>query len=64
MQKATFAIIAPHFFSRICAYISQAHHESSIQSITSRFCVHETFQINQSNFFIYNNAFVQGFRET
>jgi hypothetical protein len=46
MQKATFAITILHFFLPISAYISEAHHTS----ITSRFCVHETFQINQSNF--------------
>ncbi len=60
MQKATFAITIPYFFLPISAYISEAHHESSIQSITSRFCVHETFQINQSNFGISNNTIVQG----
>jgi hypothetical protein len=59
MQKATFAITIPHFFLPKSAYISEANQESSIQSTTSRFCVHETFQIQQSNFFIYNNAFVQ-----
>jgi hypothetical protein len=56
MQKATFAITIPHFFLPIFAYISEAHHTS----ITSRFCVHETLQINQSNFGISNNTFVQG----
>ncbi len=59
MQKATFVTTFPHFFLPISAYISEANHESSIQSTTSRFCVQETFQIQQSNFFIYNNAFVQ-----
>ncbi len=59
MQKAVFAITTPHFFLPTSAYSSEANHESSIQSITSRFCVHETFQIQQSSFFIYNNAFVQ-----
>ncbi len=56
MQKATFAITIPHFFLPISAYISEANHKS----ITSRFCVHETLQINQSNFGISNNTFVQG----
>ncbi len=55
MQKATSAIAFPHFFLPISTYISEAHHTS----ITLRFCIHETFQIQQSNFFIYNNAFVQ-----
>ncbi len=48
MQKATFAITVPHFFLPISAYISEAHRTS----IISRFKVHETLQINQSNFFI------------
>ncbi len=60
MQKATFAITIPHFFLPISAYISEANHTS----ITSRFRVHEMLQINQSNFGISNNTFVQGFRET
>ncbi len=46
MQKATFAITIPHFFLPISAYISEAHHESSIQSITSRFKIHGTLQYN------------------
>ncbi len=64
MQKATFAITFPHFFLPISAYISKANHESSIQSITSRFCVHETLQINQSNFLIFNTAFVRVYRKS
>ncbi len=60
MQKATFVTTIPHFFLPISAYMSEANHESSIQSITSRFCVHGTLQINQSNFLIFNPAFVQG----
>jgi hypothetical protein len=56
MQKTTFAITNPHFFLPIAAYISEAHHTS----ITSRFKVHETLQINLSNFGISNNTFVQG----
>ena len=43
MQKATSDITILHFFLPISAYISEAHHTS----ITSRFCVHGTFQINQ-----------------
>ncbi len=63
MQKATFAITIPHIVSRL--YLQSLHslqrpnHKSSIQSITSRFCVHGTLQINQSNFLISNNTFVQ-----
>ncbi len=64
MQKATFAITIPHFFLPISAYISEANHESSIQSITSRFNVHGTLQINPSNFLISNNTFVQSYRES
>ena len=60
MQKAVFAITIPHFFLPISAYISKANHESSIQSITSCFCVYETLQINTSHFLICNNTFIQG----
>ncbi len=60
MQKATSDITILHFFLPIPAYISEANHESSIQSITSRFCVHETLQINSSNFLVSNNTFNQG----
>ncbi len=60
MQKATFAITIPHFFSPISVFNSEANLKSSIQSITSRFNVHGTLQINQSNFGISNNTFVQG----
>ncbi len=59
MQKATFAITGPHFFLPISAYISEANHESSIQSITSRFNVHGTLQIKQSNFLIFNPIFMR-----
>ncbi len=54
MQKATFATTIPHFFLPISAYISEAHHESSIQSITPRSKIHGTLQINQYNFLIFN----------
>ncbi len=56
MQKATFITAIPHFFLTISAYISEVHHTS----ITLRFCVHETLQIDQSNFGISNNTFFQG----
>ncbi len=59
MQQETFAITMPHFFLPISAYISEANHTSLI----SRFCVHGTFQINQSNFLIFNPAFVRVYRE-
>ncbi len=58
MQKATFAITIPHITSRL--YLQKANQTSSIQSLISRFCVHETLQIDQSNFLISNNTFVQG----
>ncbi len=77
MQKATFAITILHIAS--CLYLQSLHflqflhsmlslqrhnHTSSIQSITSRFCVHGTLQINQSNFLIFNPAFVRVYRES
>jgi hypothetical protein len=43
MQKATFAITIPHFFLPISTLNAEVNHKS----ITSRFCVHGTFQINQ-----------------
>ncbi len=64
MQKAIPAIKVPHFFLPITAFNSEANLKSSIQSITSRFCVHETFQIHQSNFLIFNPAFVRVYRES
>ncbi len=57
MQKAIFATTIPHIISRL--YLQKAHLESSIQSITSRFNDHETLQINQSNFLIFNPVFVR-----
>ncbi len=46
MQKATSAITISNLFSPISEYNSKANHTS----ITPRSKVHETFQINQSNF--------------
>ena len=41
MQKAVFAITIPHFISHPYLRLMQkANHESSIQSITSRFNLH------------------------
>ncbi len=57
MQKATFAVTIPHIASRLYLLSLQRHNHTSI---TSRFCVHETLQINQSNILIFNNTFVQG----
>ncbi len=59
MRKATSDITILHFFLPISAYISEAHHTS----ITSRFCVHGTLQINQSNFLTFNPTFVRVYRE-
>ncbi len=42
MQKSTIAITFPHIISRV--YLRKANQIS----ITSRFCVHGTLQINQS----------------
>ncbi len=53
MQKATFITSIPHFFSRL--FLQKANHTSFI----SRFKIHETLQIVQSNFLIFNTAFVQ-----
>jgi hypothetical protein len=60
MQKATSDITILHFFLPISTYISEAHHTS----ITSRFCVHGTLQINQSNFLNFNPALVRVYRES
>ena len=56
MRKTTFASAIPHLFSPISALSA----ESNSHIITPRFKVHETLQINQSNFGISNNTFVQG----
>ena len=67
MQKATFAITIPHIASRL--YLQSLHflqipnHKLSIQSLTLRFCVHGTFQINTSHFLIFNSAFVRVYRK-
>jgi hypothetical protein len=60
MQKATFAITVPHIISRLyLRSLRKPNHTST----TSRFCVHETFQLNQSNLFLSNPAFVRVYRE-
>ncbi len=74
MQKATSAITFPHIVSRLYLQflhsllslhslhtVQRPNHTSSIQSLTSRFKVHEMFQINQSNFLIFQSylTFVQ-----
>ncbi len=66
MQKATFASTFPHIVSSLYLqslhFLQRPNHKSSIQSLISRFCVHETLQINQSNSLIFNPAFVQGLK--
>ncbi len=54
MKKATFTTSIPHIISRL--FLQKANHTS----FTSRFKVHETLKINQSNFGISNNTFIQG----
>ncbi len=59
MQRATFAITFPHTTSHL--YLQSLHslqrpnHKSSIQSLTSRFKIHETLLIKQSNFLNFKN---------
>ncbi len=59
MQRAAFAITIPHFFSHIylhsLLYLQKLNHKSSIQSLTSRFKIHETLLIKQSNFLNFKN---------
>ncbi len=60
MQKATFAITIPHFISLLYLHSLQKANQTSITSHILRFKGHETLQINQSNFLISNNTFIQG----
>jgi hypothetical protein len=55
MQKATIAVTVPHLFSPLSALSA----ESKSYIITLRFNIHGTLQINQSNFLIFNNTFIQ-----
>ncbi len=55
MRKTTFTITATHLFSTISAFGA----ESNSHITTMRFNVQETLRINQSNFLIFNNTFVQ-----
>ena len=50
MKNTSFTITVPHIFSPISALIA----ESKSYIITLRFNVHETFQINKSDFLISN----------
>ena len=56
MRNTSFAITVPHSFSPISMFCT----DSRPYIITLRFKRHKTFQINQSNFQITKNAFVQG----
>ena len=78
MQRSTSAITFPHTASHPYLHSMQKPDHTSIQSLTPRFCVHETLQIKQSNFptesglevapvgalggLISNNVFVQGLK--
>jgi len=55
MRNTSFTITVPHQFSPISAQSV----ESNSYIITLRFTVHERIQINQSNYIIQNNVFVQ-----
>ncbi len=64
MQKQLFAItITKSFLTNICnpCRLQIKHH---FTLLILRFRIHETFQINQSNFLISNPAFVRVYRES
>ena len=54
MRNTRFNITVPHQFSPISALIAESN------SYIVRFNVHETFQINQSDFLISNITFIKG----
>ncbi len=56
MRKAAFTICVPYLFT----YISSLSTESKSYIIAWHFHVHETLQMNQSNFLIFNSTSVQG----
>ena len=56
MRNTRFTITVPHQFTSISAFGA----DSNPHITTLRFNVHETLQINQSNFLISNNTFNQG----
>ncbi len=64
MQKAAFAITILHIASRL--YLQSLHflQRPNHISITSRFKIHGTLQINQSKPLIFNPAFVRAYRES
>jgi hypothetical protein len=59
MLKATFAITVPRFCSHLYLRFLQKAIHTSFNIILSRFCIHETLQINQSNFLIFNPVFIR-----
>ena len=54
MKNTSLVITVPHLSSPISAFSA----ESKSHIISLRFKVHETFQINSSNFLISNNTFI------
>lgn len=60
MRNASLVITVPQLFTSISAL--SAENKSYI--IALHFKVHGTLQINQSNFLIFNNAFVRVYRES
>jgi hypothetical protein len=54
MKNASFNITVPHLFSPKSAFSAESN------SYIVRFNVHETFQINHSNFLISNRTFIRG----
>jgi hypothetical protein len=64
MQKKAFCnYYFESFLTDICnpCRLQITHH---FTSLVLRFCVHETFQINQLNFLIFNLTFVRLYSET
>jgi hypothetical protein len=53
MRNTSLAVSTPHLFSPISAQSAES------KSYIVRFNVHETFQINQSDFLIFNPVFVR-----
>ena len=53
MRNTSFNITVPHIFSPISAFSAESN------SYNVRFNVHETFQINQSDFLISNITFIK-----
>ncbi len=54
MRKENLSITLPRLFSPISAFSAERN------PYIMRFNVHGTFQINQSDFFIYNIKFIKG----